>query len=528
MICQYRLFPDGSDCLPYASHAIHDLYGISPDDVHQTAAPLMAAIHPDDHETLRQKIQHSAQTLQPWEMGYRALLPGKGVRWHYGFARPEKLEDGSVLWHGFVNDITPIKQMEGELIAARNAADAANRAKSEFLANMSHEIRTPMNGVIGMLQLLRFTDLTPTQQGCLNDIEISANNLLALINDILDLSKVESGKVELENTEFSLKSAVDAVISMQQSRAMEKGVRCSAQLDQSLPEMVCGDQLRVKQILLNLISNAVKFTEQGAVTVEAALLEQFDDHVIVQITVSDTGIGILPEALGKIFDPFTQADASTSRRFGGTGLGLAICRQLAELMGGRIWAESEVGKGSRFHLELPFDLPSLATSPASTQPLAQQTAAAGQCLSILVAEDNMINQRVAVMLLQKVGHTVHCADNGEQALNIWRQGGTDLILMDIQMPVLNGIEALKTIRAEEAATGRHTAVIALTADALKGTREQLLSQGFDDYLAKPFMLDPLRAILQLFSQSGTKRAESRERTDAIAGLPFSGLKQITS
>ncbi len=500
MIYQYRLYPDGSGCIPYASHAIHDLYGISPEDVHQTAAPLLAVIHPDDLPIVKTMIQQSAQTLQPWEMSYRTLLSGKGVRWHLGFARPEKLEDGSVIWHGFINDITPMKEMEGELIAARNAADAANRAKSDFLANMSHEIRTPMNGVIGMLQLLRYTKLIPEQQGYLNDIETSADNLLSLINDILDLSKVESGKVELENTEFSLKSALNAVFSMQQSRVMEKGVQYSAQLEPNLPEKVCGDQLRVKQILLNLISNAVKFTEQGAITVEAALLEQFNDHVIVQITVSDTGIGISAEALGKIFDPFTQADASTSRKFGGTGLGLAICRQLAELMGGRIWAESEVGKGSRFNLELPFDLPSLDTSPASIQPADQQIAVAGQRLSILVAEDNKINQRTAVMLLQKMGHTVHCADNGEQALKIWRRGGTDLILMDIQMPVLNGIDALKTIRAEEGATGRHTAVVALTADALKGTREQLLNEGFDDYLAKPFRVDPLHAILQMVLQ----------------------------
>ena len=253
MIYQFSLQPDGSSCFPYVSDGMQELYGMQPDTVKQSAQPFWNSIHPDDVAMVRNSLHDSATTLKPWELGFRIITPQKGIRWHYGFARPERLPDGSTLWHGFINDISPLKELEAELIAARNAADAANQSKSEFLANMSHEIRTPLNGIIGMLQLLHFTPLGKEQQEYLQAIDISATSLLAIINDILDLSKIEAGKVELEETTFSLHSCIHDVLLMQRSKAFEKGLQTDTCIAPDLPEKVCGDQLRVKQVLLNLL-----------------------------------------------------------------------------------------------------------------------------------------------------------------------------------------------------------------------------------------------------------------------------------
>ncbi|QOX79637.1 response regulator [Trichlorobacter lovleyi] len=400
------------------------------------------------------------------------------------------------------NDMVTMKQLQGKLheslellTTARNAADTANQHKSEFLANMSHEIRNPMNGVIGMLQLLRFTELTDEQKDYLSAIETSADDLLAIINDILDLSKIEAGKVELELNCFSLRRCINDVLLMQTSRAFEKGVQIEAKLDEGLPLEVYGDQLRVKQVLLNLLGNAVKFTEEGKISIEATLLQKQDDNAVVQITVSDTGIGMSPEVLAKVFDPFIQADACTTRRFGGTGLGLTICRQLAELMGGRISATSEAGKGSQFYLELPFRLSTQALEAEPAASSFEPIPVTAKSQTVLVVEDNVLNQRTAVLLLQNMGYHTKLAGNGEEAVAVWRQGGIDSILMDIHMPVCSGSEALQLIRAEEAKTGVHTPIIALTADALKGTDKKLLEAGFDGYLSKPFRQDQLRVAL---------------------------------
>lgn len=403
--------------------------------------------------------------------------------------------DGTPCMLELMRDVTEQRKSAQALEEAKQAAEAANRAKSEFLANMSHEIRTPMNGVLGMAELLGFTQLTPDQQEYLDCIRSSGDSLLALINDILDLSKIESGKIELEYMDFSLRRAVNDVVNTQISAIHKKRLQLRLELDEQLPEIIKGDQLRLKQILLNLLSNAVKFTAQGEIVITARLLEQQQFGAQVAITVRDTGIGMSAEAQQHIFEPFTQADSSTTRQFGGTGLGLTICRQLAHLMGGNISLESTPGLGSSFQLELPFGISSTALLPEAVQQSAVRPAWEGPALTILVAEDNTMNLQYVLGLLAKLGLPVVEARNGAEALQRWQQGGIDLILMDIQMPVMSGDQAVMLIREQEKQQGGHIPIIALTAYALRGDRERFLANGFDSYLAKPLSLMLLREEL---------------------------------
>ncbi|MFZ1015562.1 MAG: response regulator, partial [Terracidiphilus sp.] len=574
----------------------------------------------------------------------RMLDPDGNDVWILTTKVPFRETDGSVAGIiGIGRNVTAQKQIEAELIQSRLQAEGANRAKSEFLANMSHEIRTPLNGVIGMTELALDTELTQEQREYLETVKLSAGALLNVINDILDFSKIEAGKIDIETIDFDVRDCVETTLKTLALRADEKGLELLCDIADNVPVTVRSDSVRLGQMLLNLTGNAIKFTNEGQVTVKVEVESRESANAVLHFVVADTGIGIPKEKQKAIFESFTQADTSTTRKFGGTGLGLTITSRLTAMMGGRIWVESEPGKGSEFHFtvsvgvgaeqiaqpesDLPYNLlpdvrvlvvddnptnrrildrmlarwkmrptcvesgaealrelmgacesgdpyrlvltdmhmpemdgfslveqirnrpevsaatvmmlssgahrgemsrcRELALSASLTKPVRQselrdaiarsldrrdpqstvktifpatdrRATKATSALHVLLAEDNTVNQRLASRLLEKRGHTVTIANNGQEALHLLERTAYDLVLMDVQMPLVDGLEATRIIREREKGTGAHQPIVALTAHAVKGDEERCKDAGMDSYLAKPIRPQELDAVLEMY------------------------------
>jgi len=460
-------------------------------------------VHPEDAH--KGKVYTYRLFKDPTHIGsimYRALHIDGSFRWHETTGSVVLDADGNPLhFVGLSHDVTERRQARVALEEARDAALASSRAKSQFLATVSHEIRTPLNGVIGMTNLLEDTQLTREQKGYVNTIQASGEILRRVIDDVLDFSRIEAGKLTITPLAIEAVSTIQDVVSLFEGRAQEKGISLGLDFGGLDVLHVYADPARIKQVVANLISNAVKFTEAGGVLVIARLARETKTAMILRIEVVDTGIGILPERVEAIFEGFTQADNSMHRRYGGSGLGLTISKRLTDLMGGSIGVHSEPGAGSRFWVELPLSKITAATAKKAV--VEDEVSLTG--VRVLLAEDNDINVAVAQRQIELLGCIVEVAPNGLRAVEMSAEADFDLILMDVQMPEMDGLEATRVIRTREADTGRRLPIIALTATAFAEDKKACEEAGMDAFLSKPFKREDLERLLKLWAPSADKK-----------------------
>jgi PAS domain S-box-containing protein len=476
------------------SDELYGIFGFERSNFEPTYHGFFACIHPDDRAAVAGAVMNTTENLVPYSVDHRIILPDGGERTLLEQGRAVCEEGKSVRLIGTALDITERKRIELELRAAMDRAEAANRVKDEFLANMSHEIRTPLNGVLGMLQLLQNTNMNEEQSELADIAIVSGRHLVTLLSDILDISSIEAGSVELKPSSFDVREILHTVEDIYQDTAQRKSIAFRCEVDAAVPEQLVGAVGRLRQVLFNLVGNAVKFTETGEISVEVALLSGRDSlSRRLFIEVSDTGIGIPHDKLDSIFVPFTQVDGSHTRRYGGTGLGLSIVRKLVLLMGGHLTMDSLEGFGTTVGFTAKVEL---VNSKEASQGF-EQINGIKTAYRVLLAEDDRINRITATRFLQKLGHDVVAVENGWLAVEALRHGDFDLVLMDIQMPEMNGLEATVAIRQNTELGGKaRVPIVALTAHVMAGDRDKCFAAGMDDYLSKPVEVPALAAMLE--------------------------------
>lgn len=529
-----RTLPDGQRRFEFLSASVEALRGVDRQAALRDFGVMWETIVEEDRAQVNEAMVRAEHDLVPVQYDFRVRLRDGTTRWLRASSTLRRDPDGSIVWNGYWADVTHERQLYQELQDAKESAETANRAKGVFLATVSHEIRTPMNGVLGMLELLSETRLDSEQRTALEIVRDSGRSLLRIIDDILDFSKIEAGRLEVRPEVASVQAVVDSVYNIYSGNASSKGLLLRRSVDKRISPAVIVDPLRLQQILNNFVSNAIKFTAQGYVEIEAELVEHRGAADVVRFSVADTGIGIGRDVQRELFKPFAQAGSDTSRRYGGTGLGLSICRRLAELMGGEVDVESSLGMGTTMVLTLPMQiadatlLPAMVAARAAARlplgrrrkvPTVEQATVEGTL--VLVVDDHPINRMVLMRQVNSLGYATEVAENGVEALKKWRSGRFALLVTDCNMPEMSGYELARSIReAERANGGGHTPIIACTANALGGEAENCFAAGMDDYLAKPVELSELGVKLHRWLPLAEPPASDpvdRATIDALCG-----------
>ncbi len=504
MVYQFRTYPTGHSSVTYTNDAIRTIYEVEPDEVKKDGSRLLDLVHPMDIKAMQASLKNSYLTLTPWAGEFRVVLPKGGLQWRFAQALVERLPDGGTLWHGFVADITEKKRAEESdkyaerMRIAKERAEDSDRAKNSFLAMMSHEIRTPMHAVIGFLDILRTSGCTTAQLEYVDSAQEGACNMLSLLDDLLAVSRMESGDLEVSSQAFEVQEWLRGLAAIFRKQVESKGLTWSFQIGEDLPDTISSDRVRLTQCLFGLLDNAVKFTASGTISFRVA--RQAGVQIPrIRFDIEDSGVGIAGEKLPKIFEPFSRGDESPDRRFGGVGLGLSICYNLTRLLGGTLSATSTLGTGSVFYLEVPVQNVLITSAPpAFDGELPGEDDEGPLNLHILMVEDQRTNQRLMGLLLKKLGCTYDLAENGLIAIQKFGQSRYDVILMDLQMPELDGLAATKRIRLMEQtpSDGIRVPIIAVTANAFDTDREECLAIGMDDFLPKPVRSEQLAVSLR--------------------------------